>query len=94
MVVKSSASKEDQVGVLARKSPGSLLAILRVLGRDELKRACRAHHLDDTGRSREELRDRILRACSAANDTRAPSSLPAFRRWLGTSSTCGSGSTL
>ena len=36
VVVKSSATKEDQVGVLARKSPGALPAILRALGRDEL----------------------------------------------------------
>ena len=79
VVVKSSATKEDQVGVLAHRSPGSLPAILRALGRDELKRACRAHQLDDTGRSREELRGRILQAGSAANDTRAPSSLPSFR---------------
>ncbi len=79
VVVKSSATKEDQVGVLARKSPGALPAILRALGRDELKRACRAHQLDDTGRSREELRGPILQACNAANDTREPSSLPLFR---------------
>lgn len=78
VVVKTSASKEDQVGALARKAPGALPTILRALGRDELKRACRAHHIDDTGRSREELAQRILGACNAANDSRAPSSMPSF----------------
>lgn len=52
---------------------------MRALGRDELKRACRAHHLDDRGRSREALAQRILGACNAANDSRAPSSVPSFR---------------
>ena len=79
VVVKSSAPKDDHVGAIARKSPGALPMILRALGRDELKRACRAHHIDDRGRSREALAQRILGACNAANDSRIPSSVPSFR---------------
>jgi superfamily II DNA/RNA helicase len=79
VVVNNKATKEDQVGALARKSASALPTILRSLARDELKRACRAHHLDDRGRSREELARRILQACSAANDSRSPSSAPSFR---------------
>lgn len=79
VVVKRSASKDDQVGALARRGKGTLPQILRALGRDELKRACREHGLDDRGRSREELAKRILGARQAANDSQSPSSAPAFR---------------
>jgi hypothetical protein len=67
VVVKSRASKEDQVGALARK--GELPTLLRALGRDELKRACRQHGLDDRGRSREELAKRILSACAKSKSS-------------------------
>ena len=79
VVLKGSMNKEDQVAALARKGRPSLPVILRALGRDELKRACRRHGLDDTGRSREELAKRILGASAAANDSRAPSSAPTFK---------------
>jgi len=79
VVVKSSANKDDQVGALVRKNRDGLPAILRALGRDELKRACREHGLDERGRSREELQKRLLGACQPANDSRAPSSTPDFR---------------
>jgi hypothetical protein len=51
---------------------------VRALGRDELKRACGQHSLDERGRSRDELARRIIGACQAINDSRAPSSAPAF----------------
>lgn len=79
VVVKSSATKEDQVNALARKKNLAFRELLRALGRDELKSACRAHGLDERGRSREELANRIPGACQAANDSHAPSSVPAFR---------------
>ena len=74
--VRPSATKEDQVAALVRKARAPLPQILRALGRDELKRSCRAHGLDDRGRSREELALRILRAAGAPADTRSPSSSP------------------
>jgi hypothetical protein len=79
VVVKTSATKEDQVNALARGGKAALPDILRALGRDELKRACREHGLDERGRSREELAKRILGAGQAANDSRSPSSIPGFR---------------
>jgi hypothetical protein len=78
--VRASATKEDQVAVLVRKARAPLPQILRALGRDELKRSCRAHGLDDRGRSREELALRILHAARAPVDTRSPSSSPAAVR--------------
>jgi hypothetical protein len=71
VVVRSSANKEEQVSALAR-GQGGLPGILRALGRDELKRACRQHGLDECGRSRDELARRILGACQAADESRAP----------------------
>jgi hypothetical protein len=73
VVVKSSSTKDDQVHALARKTKAPLAQILRALGRDELKRACRAHGIDDRGRSREDLAQRILQAAQKASDTPSPS---------------------
>ena len=64
--VAPSATKEAQVAVLAGASPG-LSSLLRSLGRDELRAACRAHGLDDSGRSRPALMARLLEAADAAD---------------------------
>ncbi len=73
VVVKKSATKEEQVRALVHKTRAPLSDILRALGRDELKLACRAHGLDDRGRSREELALRLLKQGNAA-ESRSPSS--------------------
>lgn len=77
--LKVNASKDEQLGAFARHRAVQLPSIVRALGRDELKRACREHGLDSTGRSRTELAQRILDAGQAANDSRPPSSAPRFR---------------
>jgi hypothetical protein len=48
----SSGTKEQQVERLIRASNVDLSGLGRLLTRDELKLACRAHGLDDSGRSR------------------------------------------
>ncbi|HYO93171.1 MAG TPA: DISARM system SNF2-like helicase DrmD, partial [Polyangiaceae bacterium] len=80
VVVRSSASKDDQLAALARKAKAPLQQILRSLGRDELKLTCRQHGLDDRGRSREELSQRILKACRGASDSPAATSSTALVR--------------
>lgn len=62
IAVPPSATKESQIEVLVRSGIGAFSEVLRHLGRDELKAICRAHGLDDSGRSRPELAGRILRA--------------------------------
>ncbi|HEV7517051.1 MAG TPA: DISARM system SNF2-like helicase DrmD, partial [Thermoanaerobaculia bacterium] len=64
--VSPSATKEAQVTLLAGAAPG-LPDLLRPLARDELRAACRAHGLDDSGRSRPALMARLLEAADAAD---------------------------
>ena len=60
VIVDPSATKDKQVDALLRRKSTSLPEILRALGRDELKRVCRAHAVDASGRSRQALIDRLL----------------------------------
>lgn len=75
--VPASAVKDAQIEALAA-SPGlALSGLLRLLGRDELRAVCRAHGLDDTGRSRPALLARLL---EAAGDVPMPVTAPAPAR--------------
>jgi hypothetical protein len=47
------ASKEEQISVLVGSGKIHFRELLRCLGRDDLKAACRAHALDHSGRARE-----------------------------------------
>jgi superfamily II DNA/RNA helicase len=62
VTIPSSGAKERQIQVLVRSGRLRFRDLLRHLGRDELKAACRAHGLDDTGRARIELQARLLKA--------------------------------
>lgn len=56
------ASKLELVRHLARELEGRLPAVLRELGREELRAVCRRHRLDDAARARVELQARLLAA--------------------------------
>lgn len=58
--VPSTITKEQQVDRLLKASGIDVSTLARMLTRDELKQVCRAHKLDDSGRSRSELASRIL----------------------------------
>ena len=66
--VPESRTRDEQVSVLTKSGRLDLTSLLRVLGRDELRAACRAHGLDDRGRSRSELTSRLLQAAGQAVD--------------------------
>ncbi len=68
--IPASGTKEAQIEALASSSALDLPVLLRSLGRDELRAACRAHGLDDSGRSRPALMARLLAA--AGNGANAP----------------------
>jgi hypothetical protein len=75
VAVPAAATKEAQVAALVA-SPLGLTDLLRSLGRDELRAACRAHGLDDSGRSRPALMERLLAASDAGFDGDAGAALP------------------
>jgi len=56
------STKEVQIQALMDSGQLGFDEILRSMGRDELKAACRAHGLDDSGRSRPSLAARLLEA--------------------------------
>lgn len=58
--IPSSATKEQQLDRLTRTAGLDLATVIRLLSRDELKHACKAHGLDDAGRSRSALATRLL----------------------------------
>jgi len=62
ITVPTTATREEQVEALV--SPGVIRfrELLGTLGRDELRAACRAHGLDDSGRARPLLAARLLQA--------------------------------
>lgn len=62
VAVPPGASKEQQVKTLVDSGRLRFHDLLRRLGRDELKAACRAHGLEDAGRARPELAARLLKA--------------------------------
>ena len=55
-----SATKETQIERLVRAAEPTMATLARFLTRDELKAACRAAGLDDTGRARGDLARRLL----------------------------------
>jgi hypothetical protein len=75
----ASGTKEAQLEALAFSSVLDLPGLLRLLGRDELRAACRAHGLEDSGRSRPDLLARLLAAAGDA-DALPASPSPALRR--------------
>lgn len=66
VVVPPNANREEQVDALVRSGTIRFRELLGALGRDELKAACRAHELDDSGRARPLLAARLLQAHGAA----------------------------
>lgn len=58
--VPATVTKEQQIERIAKTSGLDIRTLARLLTRDELKQVCRAHDLDDTGRSRVELASRIV----------------------------------
>jgi hypothetical protein len=68
--IPASGTKDAQLDALASSPALTLPGLLRSLGRDELRAACRAHGLDDSGRSRPALLARLLEA--AGSDAAAP----------------------
>jgi hypothetical protein len=64
-----SGTKEAQIEALASSSVLGLPGLLDSLGRDEVRAACRAHGLDDSGRSRPALLARLL---AASGETASP----------------------
>ncbi len=68
----TSADKNALVDLLARSRRASFAKILGRLQRDELKAACRAVGLDDSGKQKTSLVDRILGRGRAAKQAPAP----------------------
>ncbi len=64
MALPRAGSKEDQVQTLGA-AVAELSRVVSLLGRDELKAICRTHGLDDTGRARAELIERLDAAAGA-----------------------------
>jgi hypothetical protein len=58
----SYGSKAELVDTLGARLAGQFPALLREMGRDELRGACRAHGLQDDGRARRALQERLLEA--------------------------------
>jgi hypothetical protein len=73
--VTASGTKEAQIGALVSSPVLDLPGLLRLMGRDELRAACRAHDLDDSGRARPVLMARLLEA--AGNGDASPLSVAA-----------------
>ena len=71
IAVPPTATKDEQVDVLAASGLCGFQWLMRALGRDELKSACRGHGLDDGGRARHQLAERLL-AAHGAFDTAPP----------------------
>jgi len=67
-------SKDEQIEALVARNSIRFRDLLSVLGRDELKLACRSHGLDDSGRARPVLAARLLQA-HGSTDTAPPKAL-------------------
>jgi hypothetical protein len=77
--VPASGAKETQIETLASSPALDLSSLLRLLGRDELRAACRAHGLDDSGRSRPALLARLLEAAGDNAAAPVPPVPPSYR---------------
>lgn len=69
IAVPTTATKEDQVGALASSGLVGFQWLMRTLGREELRTACRLHGLSDAGRARSVLASRLLEAHGAVDST-------------------------
>ncbi len=72
VVVPTAGTKDVQAAALADSGQLRLQDVLGALGRDELKAACRAHGLDDSGRARPALAARLLQAHGAGDSVPPP----------------------
>lgn len=79
VAISDKAKKAEQIAVLARPGITTLAEVLRSLARSELKAICRKHGIDDEGRSRKELWERIL--ASAGRET-TPTATPTADPYL------------
>lgn len=82
VTIKSAATKDAHVDALANSGVVELSGLLESLGRDELKAICREHSLDDSGRARAELIERLLGAArhrTISDRLRVPEHLRATR---------------
>ena len=77
-VLPPSGTKEQFLEHIATRAGVALAALLPLLARDELRAACRAHEIDDSGRSRTELASRLIP--SRAPGAYAPPSPDASQR--------------
>ncbi|MGO9833387.1 MAG: DISARM system SNF2-like helicase DrmD [Polyangiaceae bacterium] len=62
IVFPDSSTRDGHVDALLAGGAPDLEGLVGALGRDELKAACRAHGIDDSGRARSELQARLLAA--------------------------------
>ncbi len=67
-----SATKEEQVAAFTRAGTLRFRSLVAQLQRDELKAACRALAIDDSGRARAELAARLLHAHGATESAPPP----------------------
>jgi superfamily II DNA or RNA helicase len=72
VVVPATGTKDTLVEALATSGQVRFQDVLGALGRDELKAACRAHGLDDSGRARPALAARLLQAHGAGDSVPPP----------------------
>ena len=79
VAVSDKAKKAEQIAVLARPGITTFAEVLRSLARNELKAICRKHGIDDEGRSRKELWERIL---ESAGREKAPAAAPTTDPYL------------
>ncbi len=79
VVLPPTLTQEAQIEALLRHDKILLPDLLPALGRDELKKACRDHQLDDDGRSRAELSTRLLQSAQPGAPWPAPTEAAAPR---------------
>jgi hypothetical protein len=77
LAVPRAAAKPDLIDAIAAAKRAPLPKILDLLKRDDLKEICRAHGLDDAGREKALLRDRILDGGDPQDLDPAPDPAPA-----------------
>jgi Helicase conserved C-terminal domain/SNF2-related domain len=73
VLVPEDATKREQVDGLLQAGTVRINELVRTLGRDELRAACRAHDLDDAGRGRIIFANRILEAVGEEDLVATPS---------------------
>jgi len=69
VAVPTASPKDTQIEILTTSGQLPFAELLRWMGRDELKAACRAHGLPDDGRARALLAGRILKAHGTDGET-------------------------